>query len=168
MNEIQTTPEAEATPIPSRKDVSVKYIRIVRGMMDRMGRLYRERISPSPKSSPTGHLMTMYSKLQNRRRELVGEIRVSVYVPEDEHVRIMIKVDWTRNAFGFWYRNEIRLPNSPDPSSDVVGAIKDAMRYVKHTADGDISVASMNRGTFRKIKRNKVHDKSFRSGMVMG
>ena len=168
MTEIVTTPEAEATPIPSRKDVAIKSMRIVRGMMDRMGRIYRERVTPRPKSSPTGHLMMMYSPLLNRRRDSIGEVRVYIYVPEDDSFPIKMNVDWTRNAFGFWYRNEIRVPNTADPTAAIMNAIRGAMRRVKITADGDVRVASVNLSGLRKIRRNKVHDRAVRSGMVMG
>jgi len=158
--------ESETTPIRLRKEVSKDVMRIVRASMERTGRLRREYVTPIPKELPGGYVMLLNSPLPNVKGDLVGEVRVLVYAPSDVALPVRVDFEWTRNAFGFWYRNSVSL-DAVDAAS-VVKVVKGAMRWVKTTADGGVSVASMNRMPFKHVKKNATKDKMARSGLVLG
>ena len=147
------------------KDVAIGLMRVVRGVLK--PRLATGTfVSPVPKTLPGGYLMVLVSPLMNRRGEVVGEMRVNVYVPSDPVLDILIRVEWTRNAFGFWYRKDIRMSGESGHVS-VQPKIREIMRWIATTADGTVSVTSMNR-MFRKIRKNPSRDRAARMGMVMG
>ena len=160
--------EPDATPVESRKDSAYAAMRVIRGTLKRMGRLRREFITPVPKTLPSGYVMMLVTPLPNRKGEIIGELRVWVYAPTDTKIPVRIRFEWTRNAFGFWYRNDFNLTSSGDQLDELMAGIKDSMRWVKTTADGTVRLASVNRMHFRKIKKNRTRDKAARIGMVMG
>ena len=160
--------EPQSVPATSRKDVARNAMRAVQGLMRQMGRLYREFVTPVPKAIPGGYVMMLVSPLPNKAMEMVGEVRVWIYVPEDRNLSIRVRVEWTRNAFGFWYRNEIVLPNVDDSMFELLRKMKEAMFFVKTTADGTVKVASMNRGGFYKFRKNPTKDRAARVGMILG
>lgn len=159
--------EQSATPIMSRKDAAVAIMRVIRGVMRQMGRLYRDEYTRTPRSYPGEYIMVLSTELPNRKRDLVGKTRVRVRVPEDQDLPIHIRLEWTRDAFGFWYQQEEFFDNLDDPTNIVLKWIVDAMRPVKYTADGTVNTASMNRG-YRKRKKNKVMDKAAMAGLSLG
>lgn len=158
--------ESETTPILIRKDIALRLMRVLRkGLNKRF--VKRAFISPVPKSFPGGYIMMMLSPLYNKKGDNVGEIRIHIYVPSDEKNAIVVRVEWTRKAFGFWYRYTIKLLNEDVLILELYSRIRDMERWFSTTADGTVRVSSMNR-LFRKIKKNSVRDKVSRVGMVMG
>lgn len=163
----QNSPEPQSTPAESRKDSAYSAMRVIRGMLKRMGRLRREFVTPVPKTMPSGYVMMLVTPLPNRKGEIIGELRVWVWAPTDPNLLIKVRFEWTREILGFWYRNDFNL-TSDDKVKELMDKIKDAMHWVKNTADGTIRLAHMNRMPFRKIKKNRTRDKAARIGMVMG
>jgi hypothetical protein len=95
--------EFQYTSTMTRRELAVKLMNVLReGFNKRFTK--RAFISPVPRSFPGGHVMVMLSPLYNKKGENVGEIRIYIYVSEDENIPILIRSEWTRNAFGFWYR----------------------------------------------------------------
>jgi len=162
------SPEAQSTPIFSRRDVAVRLINIVKGLMKRHGRTHRPYVSPVPKKVHDRFISMLVSPLLNRKREDIGEVRVWIQVPEYDILPIRLIVEWTRHAFGFWYRDESKIENIEDPTDSFLKALDKSIRSVKITADGTVRLASMNRGGVKKIKQNRVKDKAARSGLMMG
>lgn len=159
--------EPESTPIMSRPDVARSLMRVALGIMKRMGRTYRPFITENPKKMPGYSFTFLHTQLPNRRGDLIGEARVRVTVPEDRTLQISVLVEWTRDAFGFWYQEEIKLKNSDDPTGAFMDQFVKAMNWVKTTADGSIRVISMNR-MHRKIRKNEVKDRAARTGLTIG
>jgi hypothetical protein len=159
--------EPESTPIMSRQDVANALMRISHGIMKRMGRLYRPFVSPSARKVPGEYYSMLVSQLPNRRGDLVGEVRIKISVPESRNLDISVMVEWTRDAFGFWYQEEIRMENSDDPTKAFMDQFVKAMKWVKTTADGTVRVASMNR-LHKKVRKNSVKDRAARAGLTIG
>ena len=154
------------SPILTRRELAVKLMNVLReGFNKRFTK--RAFISPVPRSFPGGHVMVMLSPLYNKKGENVGEIRIYIYVSEDENIPILIRSEWTRNAFGFWYRYDNRLFDKDNVIVDLYSKIRGISKWFSVTADGTVKVSSMNR-MFRKIKKTSARDKAVRVGMVMG
>jgi hypothetical protein len=132
------------------------------------GRTRREFVTPVPRSVPGGYVSMIVSPLLNKKREEVGEIRVVIYVQEDDGLPVRVMVEWTRNAFGFWYRMRYVLDDKSDLRIGVSNKLRDAMYFVKVTADGTVRVASMNRSGIEKVRKSRTIDRAARVGMMMG
>lgn len=158
----------QGTTETSRKIVSDKLIGVAHSFLKMSGRTRNAFVTPVPSSLPGGYVSMLVSPLLKGNGDSVGEIRVWAYVPEDTNLQIRVRVEWTRNAFGFWYRNEFNLPNVDDPRVDLLKRLKEALFFVKITADGTVRVASMNRGGFQKIRKSQTRDRAARVGMMMG
>ena len=158
--------ESEATSILTRKDIVVRLMRVLRRSLDKRF-IERAFISPVPKSLPGGYIMMMLSPLYNKKGDNVGEIRIYIYVPSDEKNAIVIRVEWTRNAFSFWYRYDTKLLNEDALIPSLYSVVRDMKKWFSITADGTVNISSMNH-LFRKIKKNPVRDKIGRVGMIIG
>lgn len=158
--------ESETTPILTRKDIAIRLMRVLRKGLDKRF-TNKAFISPVPKSFPGGHVMIMLSPLYNKKGDNVGEIRIHIYVPEDKKNAIVIRIEWTKNLFGFWYRYNIRMFDEDVLITGLYSGIREMKKWFSTTADGTVNVSSMNR-LFRKIRKNPVRDKVSRVGMVMG
>lgn len=152
----------------SRKTVADKLMGVTSAFMRTSGRTRRPFVTPVPTTVPGGYVSMMTSPLLSSRGEEVGEVRVWIFVPENTTLPIRIRVEWTRDAFGFWYRNEIYIQNVDDPTVELLKKIREALFFVKITADGTVRVASMNRGGFQKIRKSQTRDRAARVGMMMG
>lgn len=160
-------PDLPIEPSGSRRDTSLHVMRSIHSLIDKMGRLRREFITPVPKELPGGYVMMMVSPLPNSSGEIIGELRVWIWAPTDHAIPVRVRFEWTREAFGFWYRNDFYL-SAEGKVDDLVKKVRDAMHWVKNTADGTVRIASMNRMHFKKINKNPNRDKAARIGMVMG
>ena len=152
----------------SRREIADKMMDAAKGYLRMTGRTKREFVTPVPTSYPGGYISMLVSPLLDGSGKSIGEIRLWIYVAEDRNIPIRVRVEWTRDAFGFWYRNEIVLQNVDDPMVELLKRLKEAMFFVKITADGTVRVASMNRGGFQKIRKSRTRDKAARVGMMMG
>jgi hypothetical protein len=156
----------QSTPILLRKDIAIKLMAFFRSYIP--NRFSRNAfVSPVPRMFGGGYLMLFVSKLFNDKTDEVGWFRVYIYVPEDENLNILIRIEWRRNIFGFWYRNDLWIKSNIDPVGEFHSNIKNMMKWVYMTADGTVRISSMNR-LFKKIKVNPVKDKAIRNGLVMG
>jgi hypothetical protein len=139
---------------------------IVHDLLSKMGRIKRELVSPKP-TGQSEYSMMLVGDLLNRRRRNIGAIRVYVTVPAKGN-DIKYTIEWTRHAFGFWYRKEMKLRNAvEDPAHAKIGLLRSALDPVQWTADGTVKLASMNK-MFRKIKKSRVRDRAARSGLMVG
>lgn len=164
---MHASPEPESTSIMSKRDVADRLISVAGGFFKRQGRTGRQFLSPVPRKSGDRYVSVMVAPLNNRRRVEVGGVRVIVEVPEHSNLPIRAVFEWTRSSFGFWYRNSYKIENSDDPVSEFVLVLHNAIRPIKITADGTVSVKSMNR-TFETVRKSNVRDRAAKSGMVMG
>jgi hypothetical protein len=152
----------------ARKVVADRLMRAMYAFMRASGRTRRAFVMPVPTTVPGGYISIMTSPLLNGRGEEVGEVRIWIYVPDNAALSIRVRFEWTRKAFGFWYRNEVYIQNVDDPRIELLKVARDALFFVKITADGTVRVASMNRGGFQKIRKSKTRDRAARVGMMMG
>jgi len=139
---------------------------MVRDLLLRMGRIKRELVSPKPRGQ-SEYTMMLVGDLLNRRRQSIGLIRVYVTVPASGE-NIKFTIEWTRHAFGFWYRSEVTLNDAvDDPEHANVNKLRTALDPIQWTADGTTKVKSMNR-MFKKIKKSRVRDRASRAGLMVG
>lgn len=152
--------------VDKQYDATIAGMDAVRGLLYKGSRIKRERVSRKP-SGVSEYTMIMASPLLNRKRQPVGSIRVYVTVGKASN-DIRVRIQWTRNAFGFWYVKDAVLVGAVDhPLPISTTNLMPIMAAVKHTADGTTILKSMNR-THKKKKKNKVRDKAIMSGLVMG
>lgn len=144
------------------------FMRLVRDRANKSGLSKRLFVTPIPVSIPGGNIMMMNSPLLNRKGDEVGEFRVWIYEPNDKHLNIQTRVEWTRRAFGFWYRDEFLNVNDISEEKLFKDRIKIAFKWVDVTANGTVRLRSMNRLHFKKIKKSKTVDRASRVGMVIG
>lgn len=139
---------------------------MVRDLLLRMGRIKRELVSPKP-TGTSEYSMMLVADLLNRRRRDIGAIRIYVTVPANGD-DIKFTIEWTRHAFGFWYRKELILRGAVDDPEDASSSrLRTALDPIQWTADGTTKVDSMNR-MFKKIKKSRVRDRASRAGLMVG
>jgi len=139
---------------------------MVRDLLLRMGRIKRELVSPRV-TGTSEYSMMLVANLLNRRRRDIGGIRVYVTVPANGK-DIKYTIEWTRHAFGFWYRKEFVLRGAvEDPENADIKKLRNALDPIQWTADGTTKVDSMNR-MFKKIKKSRVRDRASRAGLMVG
>ena len=119
--------------------------------------------------SPVGNYefrTVVYGDLLNKKKEKVGKIRIFIFVSL-LHDDLKVRIEWTRNAFGFWYREDyVVMGGTSDDADFDRGKFKMKMRPVEWTANGSVSLKSMNL-YFKKIKKSKIRDRGVRSGLVL-
>lgn len=139
---------------------------MVRDLLLRMGRIKKELVSPKA-TGQAEYSMMLVANLLSRRRRDIGGIRIYVTVPANGN-DIKFVIEWTRHAFGFWYRKEVVLRDFvKDPENANIGVLRTALDPIQWTADGTSRVASMNR-MFKKIKKSRVRDRASRAGLRIG
>lgn len=139
---------------------------IVKGLLSMMGRVQRPFISRKP-SGISEYRTMLVSPLMDRKRSPVGEIRVYVLVGANGG-DATIRVEWTRNAFGFWYRKDVVLSGVVgEPYGADLSEVKNVFKFAGKTADGTVILKSMNR-MFRKVKKNKARDNASKLGLMVG
>jgi len=111
----------------------------------------------SPGSIPGGKVYRLTADMTGKGGDIVGLVRCFVYVPSDESLGSLVRVEWTRHAFGFWYRVDFYV-NDGDSELDIAGRLREIARWIKVTATGSVNVGSMNR-MFRRVKKNPVMDR---------
>jgi hypothetical protein len=140
---------------------------IVHGLLKRMGRIKYPMITPRPKSFQSQWAMMLVSPLLNRKRQDIGTIRVMV-TTFNETNNIRVRVEWTRHAFGFWYRQDVWLSNAAmNPRMAKLAPLENAFGLVRLTADGGARLKGMIR-VVKKIKKNQTKDRAMRQGLMMG
>lgn len=140
-------------------------MRIVYGMLTRDRRIRQARISPHPVETPTAYEMTLVSPLIDERRNKIGTIRVFVLVPKHGE-NIQIRIEWTRNAFGFWFQEKVVLKKSVEnPSMALLAPLRAAMILVRQTVTGSVKLKSMIR-MIRKVKKHRGKDAILQYGLV--
>jgi len=140
---------------------------VVYDSMRKMGRMKHVKMSPYP-SGQSEYSTVLVADLLNKRRNIIGSVRFFIDVPADGY-DVKITVDWTRNAMGFWYRDDIKLIGAVDyPEFVDYKTISMFLKPVEWTADGSVRVKSMNRGHYKKIRKNKTRDKVILSGLIHG
>lgn len=139
---------------------------MVRSMLDKSGRVKRTVVSINP-TGVSEHTMVMVSRLLNKKRDAIGAVRVFVTAPVNgEDVKVTF--EWTRNAFGFWYRKTIKLRDFVGDLEDLeMGKIRVVLDPLRWTADGSVRLNSMNR-MFKKVKKNRVMDRALHSRLRTG
>lgn len=161
-----------AESVPKAPEVSPQIVAtetgmaMVRDLLLRMGRIKRELVSPKP-TGTSEYSMMLVGSLLNRRHRDIGTIRIYVTVPANGE-NIKFTIEWTRHAFGFWYRQEVILKDAvDDPEHANVQKLRTALDPIQWTADGTTRVKSMNR-MFKKIKKSRVRDRASRAGLMVG
>ncbi len=164
--EVPVEPEV-VEPTVDRPAVAVEVMGIVRGMLHLHGRIKRPRISKKPKEFATEWVMTMVSPLLARNRQPIGTIRVVVRVPKLGK-NVKVRIDWTRDAFGFWFREEFILRDAVQaPRMANLAPLTAALVLVRWTVDGSVRLKSMNR-MLKKVKKNTAKDRMAEAGLVLG
>ncbi len=131
------------------------------------GLIKREYISPSPVLSVGEYQMLLVSDLFDRKRSDVGDVRAFVFVPVVGDGSAVLRVEWSRNAFGFWFRDELRIPVGNFDANRIQSFLTGAVKKIKNTTDRNVPLKSQLR-VLKKIKRNATRDKALRSGLVLG
>jgi len=86
----------------------------------------------------------------------IGAVRVLVMVPQDEGGAVIVQVRWTRDAYGFWFERELRLPpvvGGEAEDVDLVG-VDMVITAVRWTAEGAVPLRSMKR-TFHTVRKGR-------------
>ena len=158
---------SQSTPIADYPTAATDTMGIVTGMLKRMGRIKHPMISRQPRDMPAESVMVMVSPLLNRRRNDVGTIRVYVIVNKMSN-DIKIRVEWTRHAFGFWFRQDVWLYGAAlNPKMAKLNDLERAFYSVKQTAEGTTTFKGQLR-TYRKVKKNRSRDRTARMGLALG
>lgn len=158
---------SQATPIPDYPTAATDMMDIVTGMLKRMGRIRHPMISRQPREMSSEVVMVMVSPLLDRRRNDVGTIRVYVIVSKLSN-DIKVRVEWTRHAFGFWFRNDVWMYGAAmKPKGVKLSDLERAFWAVKKTAEGSMTFQGQLR-MFRKIKKNRSRDRASRLGLALG
>lgn len=139
----------------------------VQDALQQLGRVKNEMISTRPVDANGKYEMKLSSKLFNRRRVPIGFVRVSVSVPDGTE-DIRVRLEWKRNAYGFWFWKEFTIKNdSWDIDELRVQSIKKEFLPIIQTADGTVALKSMNR-IYKKIKNSTARDRVANTGMRRG
>lgn len=161
-----TEPALKVPETPPQITAAETGMDMVRDLLLRMGRIKRELMSPKP-TGTSEYSMMLVADLLDRRRRDIGAIRIYVTVLANGD-NIKFTIEWTRHAFGFWYRNEVILNNAvEDPENANVTKLRTALDPIQWTADGTTRVDSMNR-MFKKVKKSRVRDRAARAGLMVG
>lgn len=138
---------------------------IVRDLLNKMGRIKRELVSRDPIGVKKS--MVMLATLLDKKRRDIGNVRAYVTV-RDNGDDLKFVVEWTRHAFGFWYRVEVTLRGAVGNLEEAnVGKLKTALDPIRWTADGTTRIDSMNR-MFKKTKKDRTKDRALRTGLMAG
>ena len=158
---------SQSTPIADYPTAAIDTMDIVTGMLRRRGRIRHPMISRQPRDTPSDAVMIMVSPLLNRRRQDIGTIRVYVIVSKLSN-DIKVRVEWTRHAFGFWFREDVWMYGAAqNPKAAKLTELERAFNSVKHTADGTTTFRGQIH-MHRKIKKNRNRDRSAHLGLVLG
>ena len=127
--------------------------------------IYRPYVSVSVYEIPGGMVYRATGDMPNADGDIVGTVRIEVYAPLDEMIPTRIRIEWTRDAFGFWYREDLFIVNSIDEwMEDMKGMLFKPIKMIESTSRGTVKVSSMNLG-LKKIRKNKNKDAIFDNGM---
>lgn len=158
---------SQSTPIADYPTAATDTMDIVTGMLRRMGRIRRPMISRNPRDMPAEVVMVMVSPLLNRRRNDVGTIRVYVVVSKLSG-DIKVRIEWTRHAFGFWFRQDVWLYGAAqNPRTAKLSDLERAFFKVKATAEGTTTFQGQLH-MFKKIKKSRSRDRMARMGLALG
>ena len=109
---------------------------------------------PRRSSDGVAHATARFkSRLKGAKGKLVGDLRVTVLVPQDAAGQATVTVRWTRDGYGFWYEKDTKIGTVKEPeNADLVG-VGMVLTAVKWTADGTVPLRSMIRA-FRKVRKS--------------
>jgi hypothetical protein len=158
---------SQSTPIPDYPTAASDTMDIVTGMLRRMGRIHRLQVSRQPLDMPSETIVVMTAPLLDRRRNNIGTIRVYVIVNKMSN-DIKVRLEWTRHAFGFWFRQDVWLYGAAvNPKAARLSDLERALYWVRQTADGTTTFEGQLR-MLKKVKKNRSRDRAAQIGLVMG
>jgi hypothetical protein len=123
--------------------------------------IYRPYVSVKPFNTPGGFVYRSIGDLTDKSGDVIGTIRIEVYVPFDYELPIRIRMEWQRDAFGFWYREDVHIYTVEELDT---GLLNRAARMIESTSDGSVRLSSANLGR-KKVKNNKIKDLTFSNAM---
>lgn len=137
----------------------------VRGMLEATHLIgIRVQGTPDPVERPREYRMRMIAEMLNRKRDRVGTVWVDVLVPRDG-VDPRVVFRWTRNAFGFWYVEQMEVPGAGEDAFNAdYGLVRAAVRAAVQTATGAVRLQSMNR-MHRTVRRSRQAERVAHRGL---
>lgn len=123
--------------------------------------IYRPFVSARLFDIPGGSVYRATGDLIDKSGDVIGTIRIEVYVPFDSDLSIRVRIEWKRDAFGFWYREDIYLYEGESLDT---GLMNKPVKMIDSTANGSVRLKSMNLG-LKKTKNNKIKDEMFSNAM---
>lgn len=162
-----TSVSSQATSIPDYSTAASDMMNIVVSILRRKGRIRYPMISRDPKDMPSEVVLVMMSPMLNRRKDDVGTVRVYVIVNKlsDD---ILVRIEWTRHAFGFWFRQDVWLYGAATgPKAAKLGDLERAFFWVTQTAEGTTTFESQLR-MLKKVRKSRARDRTARLGLVLG
>jgi hypothetical protein len=126
--------------------------------------IYRPYVSVSPFDIPGGLVYRSTGDMSDPSGDSIGTIRIEIYVPYDSELPVRIRIEWTKDVFGFWYREDVFIPNDNNWEEDIRSIMIIPFRMIEATARGSIKISSMNLG-IKKIKKNNTKDSIFGNSM---
>jgi hypothetical protein len=166
LNDIASNEEPIEEPVePDKSLAAISVMRLIIGMLSREGMVFHPHITLRPIDSPTEYTMRMVSVLHNKKRDQIGMVRVWVIVSKirDE---IKVKIEWTRNAFGFWFTKLIIFKGEAKGTSSVkLADLRTVIGQIRQTTEGTVKLQSMIR-TFKKVKKSTIKDRMVQVGLI--
>jgi hypothetical protein len=143
------------------KNIAIDIADFILSYLKRKMLIYRPFVSVNQFDIPGGSKYRATGDLIDKSGDIVGTIRLEIFVPFDPDLSVRIWIDWKRDAFGFWYREEIFL--FEEDRFDI-SLMNKSVRMIESTANGSVRLKSMNLG-LKKIKNNKIKDEMFSNSM---
>jgi len=142
-------------------DVAIEFADFVLSCLKKNMLIYRPFVSVRPFEIPGGYIYRSTGDLIDKSGDVVGTIRLEIFVPFDFNLSIRVRIEWKRDAFGFWYREDIYLYEGENLDT---GLMNKPVKMIESTANGSVRLKSMNLG-LKKIKNNKIKDLTFSNAM---
>lgn len=123
------------------------------------------KINKNPVHIGSYYEMRMIADMLDRRRDVVGTIRATIEMADDGGYAD-VKVEWTKDLFGFWFREEFDPDFYEDGSGfDAEDEMEMVCGAIARTANRSSSLKSQLL-MHSKTKKNESKDRSFESGLV--
>jgi hypothetical protein len=144
-------------------DVAIEVADFVLSFFKRKRLIYRPYVSTNVATIPGGFVYRSIGDLIDKSGDLIGTIRLEVYIPFDSELPIRIRIEWQRDAFGFWYREDVYIYAIEELDISILNR---SARMIETTADGSVRLSSANLGR-KKVKNNKIKDLTFSNAMKL-
>lgn len=168
MTEEVTIEPTPSEPVVTPEDIAQGVMEKVQGYLNSGGFLRKEFVSPRPVRVLGEARSILVSPLMDRRHQVVGTVRVFVFAPVNENLKPLLRVEWTKDEFGFWFRKDLRLRSSRDGYGlEADRAIKSVAPAIRNTTDRSVNLKSQLM-MHKRIRKNPVRDRAVRSGLVLG